>query len=1218
MLNFPRHLFAAVVLLILGVTPALAAAETLTGQTGRPNSSIFVPGDTIPIQFDVTAPAGAAAGITLNVKVEDEEAKTLDATQLPVPTGQSAWTTTYLAPNTRLGFYRVFAALSDGVTLPAMGSRKAGYLTYCVVPDPASRPVFPPEGARFGMTGGFNGSINLAPYLGYNWVNGPGSWIGNEPDSAGEFAAARARDRAAGQTGPSAVAGATKGYEGSFVIRNGQKVPWPIYPVFPVFNPPKWAVIPDKKVFATGPLRDEAYPAWLAYCTAFAQSVVEDYPNLDEHVYQITWEPDWFSGTNDQFMQIYRIAREAIRGVDSKAIIAGPTKSGVGDFNMDQEAGWFTSGFGSLIDAYTIHPYISMPAETHNYVDKLRLLVRFPALRAGHAMPVFSTEQGFQTGEDPALELNQARYLVRSCIISLGEGVQFYLGFFVHDYKGEPGFGYFYNLRDDEQFGTGIISPKPIVPAYAAATYLLDGHKTVGPLDYVGDTAIGYAFQRGNDVVLALWDYGDQPRTISLSTGTNAVDVYDWMGNRRHVLTPAGQLPLTLTQEPVYVRGVAPGQWGAGASRLLNLDQTALTATPGGEVRISGTVRNAGAAPLAGALHLALPAGWIVPASATPVRVPAGASHAFQFVVHVAPGTPLGTEPVDLTFVDGKALLAQRRLRADVKPPLRVTAITPATVTGGTNPGELRLNAVRVSLSSTLDQTVTGSLALKLQGAHGDFGAAPFRVESSSDPIIEVPCSGLAVEQGQSYTAELRGKTNGGYPIAEPVTFGLATAAGAGSAPPLDGAPLHWAGASVVPLSGTVPGKAQFAWDKDALYVAAQIPDAPGSTAPANLQIGINLDPARVERSTGDVVNDTLARRRFSVLSLTNTADGPQAARIYTFNGDKLHQEVIPYFRLSVAIHHADGATVYEAAIPWIQLAANQAPDPNSVIGIALAANVPATAGPAPTATLFQGIFPAPDSSQLGYLFLCPAPASNPAIMKPIAPKLIATTATMAAVTTAALTTPAQAGQWSLPPITAHAPQVWKDAPNWTYAAGNPMTDSGATWGLYAQNDVNPDLTAPYTPLAQTMAFGYFYVWGLGPQSAHAYRDTILSTTEPNNVPESGPSTVIRFHPPAPGSYSVDIAGTAQVQAETAGHARVTIYILGAGGATATQLAVNDLNNASPNAFGHFPNTLAYQGTVNLKQGNELAVRIQTINPGPGSAGNSSITFSRFVVKSGG
>jgi len=37
-----------------------------------------------------------------------------------------------------------------------------------------------------------------------------------------------------------------------------------------------------------------------------------------------------------------------------------------------------------------------------------------------------------------------------------------------------------------------------------------------------------------------------------------------------------------------------------------------------------------------------------------------------------------------------------------------------------------------------------------------------------------------------------------------------------------------------------------------------------------------------------------------------------------------------------------------------------------------------------------------------------------------------------------------------------------------------------------------------------------------------------------------------------------------------------------------------------------------------LLLGNELAVRIQTINPGPGSAGNSSITFSRFVVKSGG
>jgi hypothetical protein len=162
------------------------SAVTLTAQTGKPNFNVFVPGDPIPIEFTVTGLTKDGAAPTLNIQVVDAHAKPIDAKVIPVSTAAGTFKTSYTAPTPALGFYRVFAALSTGETLPARGSKKAGYLTYAIVPDPAKRQSYPPEEARFGMQGGFNGAINPIPYLGVNWVNDKGKWQSAEPDHAGK------------------------------------------------------------------------------------------------------------------------------------------------------------------------------------------------------------------------------------------------------------------------------------------------------------------------------------------------------------------------------------------------------------------------------------------------------------------------------------------------------------------------------------------------------------------------------------------------------------------------------------------------------------------------------------------------------------------------------------------------------------------------------------------------------------------------------------------------------------------------------------------------------------------------------------------------------------------------------------------------------------------------------------------------------------------------
>ena len=65
-----------------------------------------------------------------------------------------------------MGFWRVFVALSNGVTLPKEGvSQREGYITYSVVPDPNRRKLYGEKETFFGMNGVFSLKANVMPYL---------------------------------------------------------------------------------------------------------------------------------------------------------------------------------------------------------------------------------------------------------------------------------------------------------------------------------------------------------------------------------------------------------------------------------------------------------------------------------------------------------------------------------------------------------------------------------------------------------------------------------------------------------------------------------------------------------------------------------------------------------------------------------------------------------------------------------------------------------------------------------------------------------------------------------------------------------------------------------------------------------------------------------------------------------------------------------------------
>ena len=532
-------------LTIVCAVPGLSA--TLTGTTSHSNNSTYAIGETVQLLFDV---AGASGGATLALDVKNERDSLIAHIDQAAPAGGTGRITAN-APSQKLGFYRVYARLSTGETPAKLGSRQAGYITYCVVPDPSKRTLYNEKETFFGMQGGFSNAMNIMPYLGIRWIMGGLSWYDEEPDHSGQF------------TENSGV-GAENG--GSY---NG--VPWKVYTMPSLLKSlPDWAIIPGTRGNFLGALDPSQDSACARYVRAAAIAYGKAYPDRIEHVFQMTWEPSYswaYKGTPEQLVHIYKVAALAIHSVDPKALCIGPTLF-PDDYLTPELADFLDAGGGKYLDGFSMHPYAVRKQDT-TVVKWLRTQKSMVFQSAGKTIPCFGTEQGWATGDTVANEIAQARGLIRQHLIMMGEGFRFNFAFYIADFDLEPGYGYYYNLNPNIQFGTDKISPKPIAPAYAALSYLLEGHHVTQCLNNNSQKVMGYVYERTGSKFTVLWTPGTGSPTYDLSTGLDSVTVYDWMGNGRKVACPNRALNLVLKQEPVYVQtaGGATGAIGSAGAR---------------------------------------------------------------------------------------------------------------------------------------------------------------------------------------------------------------------------------------------------------------------------------------------------------------------------------------------------------------------------------------------------------------------------------------------------------------------------------------------------------------------------------------------------------------------------------------------------------------------------------------------------------------------------
>ncbi len=206
------------------------------------------------------------------------------------------------------------------------------------------------------------------------------------------------------------------------------------------------------------------------------------------------------------------------------------------------------------------------------------------------------------------------------------------------------------------------------------------------------------------------------------------------------------------------------------------------------------------------------------------------------------------------------------------------------------------------------------------------------------------------------------------------------------------------------------------------------------------------------------------------------------------------------------------------------------------------------------------------------------------------------------------------AGEWSLMPIKGHEPAKWEPAPNWVWHKKNPLVLEGAVWELAYKKDGDAELTGEFRTMTAGKAWNYKFVWRdhsgkSDPQSY--YRDNTLIASQLKGPGRGNPSAVF-FRPTEPGTYKVELTGTVKVQNKSAGYLLMTAGILTEGRTKIETLQEFRLN--SEGGYGKHPADFAFSAEVNLPEDAELAVAVQSVNPGPASSGKAVVNFEKFSV----
>lgn len=716
------------------------AEVVLLGDTSKPRSSLFTPGEEVWLTFNVVGLKPNQRNVTLKVDVRDELDKAISEKDFHVEVdGHGNAVCTIPAPAGKLGFYRVYGTLSDGTKIAPSGSREGGFITYAVIADPAARRKYTMEYSH-----------NAAGVPGGPWSGGPGQWGHLEAKHHGQYSKNPDADK--------------------IVLRDSLTTLGPVKPGelrddYTMANllpsiPRNWK--DSKEHFKNGAwvLSPECEQYLGDYCEVFARNYAKQFADHPYRVYQNTWEsvPKYGVSTFDDYRKLYRIAYEALHKGDAKAVVIGITE-GFDDASASHTENFLRAGLGKYLDGISHHSYTTFPVEANGLVDKCRRYRAMVKELAGKELPIYGTEFGYSTAGLKSKENTQMFGVVRGSLIMLGEGWKTMFQFFSFDYRNELGFGLQYNLDFGKDFlhdfGTKKLAPKPVVPALAAMVSFVEGHNPVCAIEYLGDTAWGYSYQGADgDVVLALWDYSGRPRGVEIPVGRTEVDVADMMGNVGRRKTDEGVLKLTLTESPCYVLNVDPKLWGKDAVKMITFDSTGITTVAGAEIAIVGKV-NAPEQKIVGELQVYPDKKLGMKPGAIKIEAEARGDAGFRFSYVVPAGTAIGKYPFLAKLSAQGKVVASGGLLVEVKAPVETLAATPVFEAGR--------KGIAIEMEEAAGLEAAGTVNVRVVGEPDGRATFPFTLKPGEKRIFTHFYSELDCNPLKDSTVEFEYLMRNGY-----------------------------------------------------------------------------------------------------------------------------------------------------------------------------------------------------------------------------------------------------------------------------------------------------------------------------------------------------------------------------------------------------------------------------------------------------------------------
>lgn len=561
------------------VRPPLTPRISLNAEfTQSPRFPVYEPGQKITVWL--RAEGWRQTADRLLWSIADWQGDVLQRGELPVAAGAAPWEEWLKLPDLPSGYYEVNLRLQKaGVTIARAGTRPEGIVTFGILPRLSALPLASADDSRFGAqgtnfikSGTFMKGDDVSPVyptLGLKWVY-------RNRRLAELFA--KGPDSFKPETDPQALRGVTdySGAAGLCVFVDAHSVPgWLTRYPQSVKPPAQVNPTPDGQCYP--PSDYEAYGKLIAAVAkeqAARQPVL--YPHQKSNYYEIHWEPDWhWKGTDEEFIEMYRAAHRAIHENDSNGVLLGANYGVLAAGNAHLSR-LFKKGLGQYLDGIVTHTYFIRgdTPEEGLVAEGMRDLLKMARLYLKPGAKVINSEWGVEhidiqaqlAGGYRAALLDETSRFMQGHLTVLGEGANTTFYFYIAD--GTTGGGLLFNLTSPNPvYGSTHVAPKPLTMAATLATRLLEGTKTIGPVETLGDTVRAYAFDRNGETVIAYWSIDGLTHEIALTAGTEVVRSFSAMGADATVSCDNGVFRALAGPVPAYVLGVKKSALGWGGLR---------------------------------------------------------------------------------------------------------------------------------------------------------------------------------------------------------------------------------------------------------------------------------------------------------------------------------------------------------------------------------------------------------------------------------------------------------------------------------------------------------------------------------------------------------------------------------------------------------------------------------------------------------------------------